>query len=263
MDAVEEPDAEPGGGVGSEGAHRVLEGVGVAVVVDAEHFPVEHQVGVGERAQQGDDVGESVGDIVEVSREEADRVAGSMGLDARPVELPFDRCRSGGRERVGDVSGRGRQHRLDRATHGEAGGVERCGAAGQRQRGCAAEVAGEHGGAPDDLGRDAEGDGDGVGHQSGESALSELAGEDPTDEVGLGFGQVGRQIGQETRPRRLRARAGGGQDGAEGVVEAGDVDARLARAARELAGGGPADADAAVAGRSGEEADGRLDLVGR
>ncbi len=56
-----------------------------------------------------DDLGQTVGDVVEVAREHAHVVAGAVHLDARAVELPLDRRGPGCGERVGDVLRRSRR----------------------------------------------------------------------------------------------------------------------------------------------------------
>ena len=166
-------------------------------------------------------------------------------------------------ERLRDVGGTGREHRLDRVQHGQPDGLEGLAALGQGEHRRAAEVAREHRGAADDVDRDPRRGGDGIGHHPGQRALAELAGEQPADEVDLGLGGAGEEIREQClagglRPRTRRA----GQLG-EDPVDLEDLD-------RGLGGGldvlpvrrSPAHADATLARRAGEEPDRDLDLVG-
>ena len=71
--------------VGAEVAHRVLEAPRRALVVDAEHLAVEHEVAAGQPGDERGDRPEAVGDLVEVAGEEADlaRRGGGPGCGRR------------------------------------------------------------------------------------------------------------------------------------------------------------------------------------
>ena len=63
--------------------------------------------------------------------------------------------------------------------------------------GGAAEVAAEHRGPAHDVDRHLGRRGDGVGHDPGERALAQPAGEQPPDEVGLGLGRPIEEVGEQ------------------------------------------------------------------
>ena len=153
-----------------------------------------------------DDAVETIGDVVEVAGVDAHLVAESVDLHAGAVELPLHRRRARVAQRLGDVGGTGGEHRLDRVQHGQPDGLEGLAALGQREHRRAAEVAGEHRGAADDVDRDPGGGGDGVGHHAGQRALAELAGEQAADEVDLGLGGAGEEVGEQRLAGRLRPR---------------------------------------------------------
>ena len=134
---------------------------------------------------------------------------------------------------------------------------------GEREHGGAAEVAREHRGAADDVDRDPGRGGDGVGHHPGQRALAELAGEQPADEVDLGLGGAGEEVGEQRLAGRLRPGTRGAGQLGEDPVDLEDLDRGLGGGLDVLpVGRSPADADATLARRAGEEPDRHLDLVG-
>lgn len=79
----------PGGGAGTEPAHRLLEPPGQAALVEGEGFTVEHD----RRNRQAESRlrcrGHAVGDLVEAAGEHRRPAALTMHLDAGAVHLPL------------------------------------------------------------------------------------------------------------------------------------------------------------------------------
>ena len=96
---------------------------------------------------------------------------------------------------------------------------ERCLAALERAPCGIGEVASQHRGATDRVGRNAGGVRDRVGHEARERALTQFAGEQSDDEVGLGRSRTREQITQDRLARRGRPDPGGRRDAVERVVE--------------------------------------------
>ena len=163
--------------VPTERGHRVLERLRRRVLVQPEHLAVQHErLGRCGRRER-DRPREPRRHVVEVARVDAHLVALPVHLDASAVELPLDRGRAGEPERLGDVRGAGRQHRLDRVEHGEVHPLERGRSLCEREHRRAAEVARQHRGAAHEGEGHAGRLGDGVGHDARERALAEPAGE--------------------------------------------------------------------------------------
>jgi hypothetical protein len=76
--------------ISAEVPHRVLEAARRALVVDAEHLAVEHEVTTRQSCHQGRDSAETIGDVVEVARVQPYRTVAPVGLDTSAVELPLD-----------------------------------------------------------------------------------------------------------------------------------------------------------------------------
>ena len=160
------------------------------------------------------------------------------------------------------VGGAGRQHRLDRVEHRQADRLEGSAALGQRPRRGATEIAREHRRPPDDGKGHVSGLGHRVGHQSGQRALAELAGEQAAEEVSLRFGGSPEQVGEERPAGGDRSRTGGGGQRREGGVQLKHLDRRRRRwPGVHAIGRPPPDADPALPGQAGQETHGRLHLV--
>ena len=113
MQHVEEEGAQPGtaagvadaglvvDALGAEVAHGVLEPARGALVGDAEHLAVEHEVTAGQGADHVDHAAQTIGDVVEVAGVEVHLAAGAVGLDAGAVELPLHGRGAGGGDRLG------------------------------------------------------------------------------------------------------------------------------------------------------------------
>ena len=79
-----------------------------------DRLAVEDQLARRHALQRLDDFGHRCRDIVQVARVDLDLVAGLVDLNARAVDLPFERRGAQARQRIGDVVGRLREHRLHR-----------------------------------------------------------------------------------------------------------------------------------------------------
>ena len=248
-----------------EAAHRVLEAVGAFVLTDADGFAVEDQGVRGEVAHRGDDLGEPFGDVVEVPGVHAHLVARAVHLDARAVELPFDRGEAGRGERLRHVFRGRREHRQDRSQHVERDLRERVGTTGEREVRGDAQVAAQHGGALHDGTRDI--------RRSGRSRRSSLLRARPA---------AARRgaAGGGSRPRRVsRGRTARSRRSRRARTEPGPVASRTASIVFETSRDGqdrlavvpgvevaqrrPTDTDAALRRVADEVAGGRDDLVGR
>ena len=186
-----------------------------------------------------------------------------MRLDPDPVELPLDRRPAGGGERIDDAVGRRGEHRLHRAQHLQSHRAQAVLAVPQGDRGRPAEVTGQHRGAAHGGRGNARGARDGLGDEADQSALSDLAGEQAADEVCLVCRRFGEQFGEDRGSRLDGAGSRRREDAVERGVEVRDREGRdCGRCDVGPVRGRPADPDPALPRLSGEEADGRLDLVG-
>ncbi|MEI2653091.1 MAG: hypothetical protein V9G12_13260 [Microthrixaceae bacterium] len=222
MDDVEEGDAQTCGGAvapAAEAGRRVLEGLGRAVLADAEELAVEHDRSHRERRQQVAHGAQSIGHVVEVAGVEANLVAVAVRLDADAVELPLDRRGPGAGEGLGDVGRRGGQHGLDPDADGEPDGVDGGGALHERQPGAPGEVAAQHGGTADRRRRDRRCGGDRLGHHTRQRSLAQLADEEPAHEARFGRRQATAQVVDDRPARRLGARPADDRERSEVGVE--------------------------------------------
>jgi hypothetical protein len=122
----------------------------------------------------------------------------------------------------------------------------------------------QHRGPPHERGRYRRGPRDGVGHQAAERTLPQLPHEQAPDEVGLGGRRPAEQVAQDLLARRRRTGPGRRRDALERAVDVEDRERGHGRVRDvEPEGGCPAHPDATLARFAGQEAGGRLDLVGR
>ena len=140
---------------GAEARRRDLERLGAAVLAQRDRLAVEHDRADRERAGDGHDLRQAVGDVVERPRVDRHVVAGPVDLDAGAVELPVDRRGRDLADRARDVGRRAGEHRGQRPPDLERDGVEPVAAFGERDRGDRAEVAAQHQRAPYGRGGDA------------------------------------------------------------------------------------------------------------
>ena len=122
-------------------AHGVLELQRVAVGVETQRFPVEHEVLVRNRQRGLHHLWNSCGDLVQAAREDTEIVAAPVHLHPRSVELPLHARRTGELQRFGDACRAAGQHRLDTDERLEA---DLEGLARQCQRSGRAEIAQQH-----------------------------------------------------------------------------------------------------------------------
>ena len=103
----------------AEPAHRQAERVGSPVGPQRDRLGIEDRGLERDRADRGHDLGDAIGDVGEVPREDADLVAEPVDLDPGPVELPFDGGRADPLEGRRDVLRGLREHRLQRGEERE------------------------------------------------------------------------------------------------------------------------------------------------
>jgi len=246
----------------AEPAHRDLERLGPAVGPERDRLAVEHDRAGVERRDPLDDLGHSVGDVGEVPRERSDAVARSMNLDPRAVELPLHRGRRALGERLREVGGGLGEHRLDRLERAEPEPGEAGGSVRERRAGDRSEVRAEHQRAPDGRRRDLRGPSHRLQHQALERALPHLAGEQTAEEPLLVLGRPPEQLGECGSARGLRSRAGSRADPAQGRVHREQLERGTGFGRhRQLAQGGPADADRPVRERAREVRHRERDLL--
>ena len=149
-----------------------------------------------------DDLGHGAGHVVELAREDAHLVAALVDLDARAVELPLERRLAEPRERLGDVLGGLRQHRLHRPEQLDRKPREPGRALAERRlrprprdrppaspRGALARPA-------------ARPPGDRLDHHPLERALAQLADQQAQQKVLLGLGRPPEQLPQQAAAAR-------------------------------------------------------------
>ncbi len=252
--------------VTAEATHRVLEPAGQRVLGNPDGFTVEHELLTRERARDRDDLRHALRHVVQVAREHAHLLAAPVHLDARAVELPFHRGGSRRGERFADRRRARGEHRLHRPEHLQPDFGQRIHTTHERALRSGGEVAAEHGGAANGVGRDVGGAGDRVGHQPGQRALAELTGEQAHHEIGFRGGRTIEEPAQDRLPPCSRSRAARGFDLVERVIELGDRHGRLGHGSLLVAHGRqrrPADPDPALARLTRQQADDRRDLVVR
>ena len=99
----------------AEAAHRHLERLRRTARGERDRFAVEDQLARRQVAHRLDDLGHRGRHVVQGARVDPDLVAGLVHLHAGAVDLPFEGGGAEQRERRGDVVGRLREHRLQRA----------------------------------------------------------------------------------------------------------------------------------------------------
>jgi hypothetical protein len=185
-----------------------------------------------------------------------------MDLDPDSVKLPLHRGQFEARHRVGHVgAGRG-EHRKDRPEDLEPDRAQTRLALGHRDLRHPREIARQHQRPARGLTANACCLGHRVGHHTGQRALAELAGEQPTEERGFVLGGAPEQVGEQATPRPHRSGSGSALDLVDRPVhlhhrQRGDVGrANPDRVDRRIP-----DADAALAGSARQEPDADRDLI--
>ena len=208
--------------------------------------------------------GSRLGDVVEVAGEEAHLVAGAVDLDAGAVELPLHRRQAELGDGLGHAGRRSRPAWAAPAACTWRPTSSRPPAPGQGDRAVAPR-------SPESMqARRTAAAGTPAALATAsvispvERALAQLAAEQPPEELAFG-GRGPAQQSAEQAARGPRPRAGPGRPRwrrwpGRSRRRSGWARCRRPREARPE--GGPADADPALAGLAGEEADDRLDLVG-
>ncbi|GMA31353.1 hypothetical protein GCM10025875_13450 [Litorihabitans aurantiacus] len=217
-----------------------LERQRAAVLAQPHHLAVEHQRPLGQRTDLLDDIGQSVGDLVQAAGPDAHDVLAVLGapaVDLHPdaVDLDVDdgrQPRLRGR-RLGVRRRRG-EHRLDGDTQVQPDGLERRRSTRGRERGGARRRPQEHGGPLHRGERHVERGRGRVLDQCGRGALAKL----PVDECGeeplLVRGGPREQVRDRLGPARGRPLAQLGTDALEPGVDVGDLEGGLRRGRREL-----------------------------
>ncbi len=186
-----------------------------------------------------------------------------MDLHADPVELLLHRARAEHGQRLGDRSGRARQHRLDRPPHPQGHGAQRLGPVGEHRLGDPGQGAVQHH-RPAQLGRGYPG---GRGHalqgHGVERALAHLARQQAAQEGLLGLGGRAEQPGDDPAAPGGGPGAGLGREAADRRVDVADGEGGPRRRCGLLGQGAPADAGTALREASGEVGDDQPCLLGR
>ena len=187
-----------------------------------------------------------------------------MDLDAGAVELQLEGGLAEPVERLGDVAGRLREHRLERLEELEMEAREPRAPLGEDGPRHLRELARQHERPAHLVRRHPGGGGERLGHEPGERSLAELAEDQPHQEILLLAGRADEEAGEEAASFGRGAGAGRGGDAPEGRVH-------LAQGERGLGGGGlrhgapqggAAQADPPLAQVAGEEGHGDVDLLG-
>ncbi len=174
------------------------------VGAQGDRFAVEDDLACGQRACRLDDFRHGDADVAQVARVDTHVVAGLVHLDARAIELVFERRLAKISKSGFNVRGRVGEHRLDRRERLDDQRLQRRFAFDERRPGDRRERAGEHRRAPDGRRRDLRRARDGFDEHALECALAKLAKEETRQEVLLGFGGALEQASQRfgSRPGR-------------------------------------------------------------
>ena len=248
-----------------EPAHRVLERARRLVLVQTQHLSVEHDGIDVERRRDRGDLGQPVGDVVQVAREDPHAGARAVDLDARAVDLPLDRRRARGGERRGRIRRRRREHRQDRPTDLERDGGQAGLALGERDpRGCG-EIAAEHRRSAHRGRAHLRRPRDRVAHHARECALAQLADEQAREEVGLGGGRARKERGDPARVALPQSRRRPSRPLRRGIARRrrSRALATARRARRDSRDGRPTDADPPLRQLARQERDRGSDLTRR
>lgn len=168
--------------VRTEAAHRLLEASGPALLVVGEGLSVEHDLRYGQPAHHTGHQRHSGGDHVEPPGEHRHLIAGPVNLDTGAVQLPLDRRRSDRGQSVGDRGGCRGQHRAHRAKGPDVHPEEGLLPLRERRVGDRPQVTAQRGGSADQSRPDTGRSRHRVHHESFQSALPQLADEEPAQE---------------------------------------------------------------------------------
>src|SRR4029453_9357760 len=169
------------------------------------------------------------GDLVEVARVDADVICTTMDLDADPIELPLDRGAVEGLHRLVHAFGGGSEHREDRTKHLEADLSKALLTRATLYLRPLRETPREHQSPARDLCRDVRRFRDRVDHHAGERPLSQLAGEEPPDEIGFLLRGPAEQILENLLALCRRPASAGRLDLADRAIELSDRERRRGR----------------------------------
>jgi hypothetical protein len=190
-----------------------------AVRFQGDDLAVEDRFAYGQRAHVLDDLGDRSRDLAQVAREHPDVIAGLVDLNASAIELPFEReiVRDGGPGLV-EIGGRLRQHRLDRLKDLNGESLQPRLAVDERRVRHRRKRAGHHRRSPDSGRGYVARAGHRFEQHAFERALSELAHQQPGQEVLFLAGGFAQQIAQQARPLSRRPSSSRTGDPSKGLV---------------------------------------------
>ena len=210
VDDVEEVGRQPSPatsvGLGAEVAHRVLEPSWSARLGQPGDLTIEDEIPAGQAGDERHDTRQTIGDLVEIAREQVHVTATPVRLDTCAVQLPLDRCHARLGERLGNALRRRGEHRPDSPSRDEGGRAQRVDTTGERLEGGGSEVPGEHVGAADLVDGNARPPGDGLDHHAVQGTLAQLSAEHPPQQALLDRRGPGEHRGKQVAPARRRAR---------------------------------------------------------
>jgi hypothetical protein len=249
----------------AESLHRPLERLGRSVGAQCDHLAVQNQLRRRQAAHHLHDFRNGVGHLPQIAREDLDLVAGFVHLNARAVELPFDRhIAIEVREGFVDV-GRGlRQHRLHGTKELDVEARQLVHLPGERGTGDRRQRPGHHDGPADGRGRHLGGLRHRLGQHGFERALPQFAEEQPDQEILLAGRGPAQQVVELAHPLGGRSAPGRRGNSPELLV---DVAKLKHRRRRRVCGIGFEDGraaypDAPLSRLARQEGDGDLDLRG-
>ncbi len=204
--------------LGPEARHRDLEGMRSPVGAECDDLAVQDERRERQCGDDLDDVGQPVGDVLQVAREDADVTVAEVHLDTRPVQFGLDRHRIEGRDRRRDVVGDRRQHRLDGSQQRESHGGE-AGCPFREGDGAGVDDAAlHHGGASHVRGREAGSRCHRLDHHALGGALTQLAKHQPAEEVLLRLGRCREQAVEDGAAPVDGPPSGNGGECGQGLV---------------------------------------------
>ena len=213
----------------AEAPHRDLKRVWAAVRPQRDRFAVEHNLARRHRAHNRHDFGHGDRDVAQVPRVDLHLVADLVDLNARAVELVFERGLAQRGERLADAGRRIGQHRLHWLKWAEDELGKRSVAVDDRGPRDRREIAGEHRRASDPRRRDAGRARHGVHQDALERPLPQLA-KKQADQKALLVGRgASEQLAKQLRPRRNGSGARRLRDPVEGRVHVTELERRRVR----------------------------------
>lgn len=208
----------------AEPPHGFLKWQRPSVLTERDHLAVEDELAARHGSHQLGDFGHGRRHVSQSAGEDLHVLAALVNLNARAVELDFEGRFAQPLQRLSDISGWRRQHRLDGPEELDSVAKERGRALGHRDVRDFTQIAAHHGRMPDGIRRPLSRLGDRLGEDARERALAQVSGDQANEKVLLLRRRLGEQLRQQPRPCRRGARSRGLRNLAEDSIDVDEVE---------------------------------------